>query len=131
MLAIYATASAIIAPIYTACGFTLYLNRRASLEAWDLELQLRQITRPAASRAHPQRAWRGAAGGRAGGGHAGRGPRHARRHRQTHAASPTRAKARSPAPRPATPNRRARGAKSTPCMPVPPCTAGCAKKAGT
>lgn len=51
MLAIYATANAIIAPVYTACGFTLYLNRRASLEAWDLELQLRQIARPAASRA--------------------------------------------------------------------------------
>ncbi|HEU4777914.1 MAG TPA: hypothetical protein VFS95_13925, partial [Telluria sp.] len=51
MLAIYATASAIIAPIYTACGFTLYLNRRASLEAWDLELQLRQFKRPAAERA--------------------------------------------------------------------------------
>lgn len=51
MLAIYATANAIIAPIYTACGFTLYLNRRASLEAWDLELQLRQFKRPAAERA--------------------------------------------------------------------------------
>jgi hypothetical protein len=50
MLAIYASASAVIAPVYTACGFTLYLNRRASLEAWDLELQLRQITRPAAAR---------------------------------------------------------------------------------
>ncbi|SHH04660.1 hypothetical protein [Massilia sp. CF038] len=52
MLAVYATATAIMAPIYTACGFTLYLNRRASLEAWDLELQLRQIAPPAATRAH-------------------------------------------------------------------------------
>jgi len=51
MLAIYGTANAIIAPIYTACGFTLYLNRRASLEAWDLELQLRQFKRPAAEHA--------------------------------------------------------------------------------
>lgn len=46
LLAIYAAATAIIAPIYTACCFTLYLNRRASLEAWDLEIQLRQIARP-------------------------------------------------------------------------------------
>lgn len=37
-------------PIYTACGFALYLNRRASLEAWDLEIKLRQIVRPAAAR---------------------------------------------------------------------------------
>jgi len=51
MLALFATTTAIMAPVYTACGFTLYLNRRASLEAWDLELQLRQITRPVAARA--------------------------------------------------------------------------------
>ena len=44
----YGVAVAIIAPIYTACCFTLYLNRRASLEAWDIELQLRQIRPPAA-----------------------------------------------------------------------------------
>lgn len=37
-------------PIYTACGFTLYLNRRAALEAWDIELKLRQITPPATHR---------------------------------------------------------------------------------
>ncbi len=35
--------SAIIGPIYTACCFTLYLNRRATLEAWDIELMLRQV----------------------------------------------------------------------------------------
>ncbi|HEY0062361.1 MAG TPA: hypothetical protein VGC21_09590 [Telluria sp.] len=52
MLGIYALVTAFMAPIYTACGFTLYLNRRASLEAWDLELQLRQITAPAACRGH-------------------------------------------------------------------------------
>ncbi len=44
-------ATAILAPIYTACGFTLYLNRRASLEAWDIEMQLRQIQRPASAKA--------------------------------------------------------------------------------
>ncbi|XLZ67999.1 hypothetical protein ABT364_15765 [Massilia sp. SR12] len=40
-------AGAIIGPIYTACTFTLYLNRRATLEAWDLEIVLRQLRAPA------------------------------------------------------------------------------------
>lgn len=30
-------------PIYVACGFTLYLNRRTELEAWDIELVLRNL----------------------------------------------------------------------------------------
>ncbi|MFF7707115.1 DUF4129 domain-containing protein [Pseudomonas sp. NPDC007930] len=30
-------------PIYVACGFTLYLNRRTHLEAWDVELILRAL----------------------------------------------------------------------------------------
>lgn len=30
-------------PIYVACGFTLYLNRRTALEAWDVELVLRRL----------------------------------------------------------------------------------------
>lgn len=42
----YALAGAIIGPIYVACGFALYLNRRATLEAWDIEIALRQIKRP-------------------------------------------------------------------------------------
>ncbi|MES2320219.1 MAG: hypothetical protein V4631_22305 [Pseudomonadota bacterium] len=50
-LAIYGLAEALMAPVYTASGFTLYLNRRAALEAWDLEMQLRQIKRPATPRA--------------------------------------------------------------------------------
>lgn len=36
----------IIGPIYVACCFTLYLNRRATLEAWDVELMLRQVQKP-------------------------------------------------------------------------------------
>lgn len=40
---VYAIAGGIIGPIYTACCFTLYLNRRAELEAWDIELVLRQL----------------------------------------------------------------------------------------
>ncbi|VVM51249.1 hypothetical protein PS662_00818 [Pseudomonas fluorescens] len=30
-------------PIYVACGFTLYLNRRTVLEAWDIELVFRRL----------------------------------------------------------------------------------------
>ncbi|MGY2170202.1 DUF4129 domain-containing protein [Pseudomonas gingeri] len=30
-------------PIYIACGFSLYLNRRTVLEAWDIELIFRQL----------------------------------------------------------------------------------------
>ncbi len=34
---------ALIEPLYVACGFALYLNRRSWLEGWDLELGLRRI----------------------------------------------------------------------------------------
>ncbi|MDN6858803.1 DUF4129 domain-containing protein [Pseudomonas sp. CAN2814] len=30
-------------PVYVACGFTLYLNRRTELEAWDIELIFRRL----------------------------------------------------------------------------------------
>lgn len=30
-------------PFYVACGFSLYLNRRAELEAWDLEIAFRRL----------------------------------------------------------------------------------------
>ncbi|QXI29913.1 DUF4129 domain-containing protein [Pseudomonas vanderleydeniana] len=30
-------------PVYVACGFSLYLNRRTVLEAWDIELVFRQL----------------------------------------------------------------------------------------
>ncbi|HEX8614487.1 MAG TPA: hypothetical protein VF800_24675 [Telluria sp.] len=53
-LAAFGLGTAIMAPIYTACCFTLYLNRRASMEAWDIEIKLRQMKRPAArTRAAP------------------------------------------------------------------------------
>lgn len=32
-------------PIYVSCGFSLYLNRRIALEAWDIELVLRNLRR--------------------------------------------------------------------------------------
>ncbi|NHZ64333.1 hypothetical protein [Massilia genomosp. 1] len=53
-LGAFGVATAIMAPVYTACCFTLYLNRRASMEAWDIEIKLRQMKRPAArTRAAP------------------------------------------------------------------------------
>lgn len=42
----YMLAVAVIAPVYVACSFTLYLNRRATIEAWDLSIALRQINPP-------------------------------------------------------------------------------------
>ena len=32
-----------VEPLYVACGFALYLNRRTALEAWDLELRFRRL----------------------------------------------------------------------------------------
>ena len=55
ILVIYAIASAIVGPVYIAGCFTLYLNRRASLEAWDIELKLRQIAAPATAPGRRQR----------------------------------------------------------------------------
>jgi Domain of unknown function (DUF4129) len=39
----YLTAIAVIEPLYVAAGFALYLNRRAILEGWDVELALRRL----------------------------------------------------------------------------------------
>lgn len=36
-------------PVYVACGFTLYLNRRTRLEAWDIELVFRRLRQRLAS----------------------------------------------------------------------------------
>lgn len=36
-------ALALTAPFYTACGFSLYLNRRIKLEAWDIDIAFRRI----------------------------------------------------------------------------------------
>lgn len=40
---IYALVLVFWEPIYVACGFTLYLNRRTDLEAWDIELAFRRL----------------------------------------------------------------------------------------
>ncbi|MCF5382799.1 DUF4129 domain-containing protein, partial [Pseudomonas syringae] len=39
----YALALILWEPVYVACGFTLYLNRRTVLEAWDIELIFRRL----------------------------------------------------------------------------------------
>ena len=36
-------AMTLMEPVYVACGFALYLNRRTWLEAWDLEIGFRQL----------------------------------------------------------------------------------------
>jgi hypothetical protein len=33
----------IIEPLYVACGFAMYLNRRTQLEAWDIDLAFRRL----------------------------------------------------------------------------------------
>ncbi len=39
----YIVAVSVVEPIYVAAGFSLYLNRRAILEGWDIELALRRL----------------------------------------------------------------------------------------
>ena len=41
--ACYVAAVSLIEPLYVASGFSLYLNRRAILEGWDIELALRRL----------------------------------------------------------------------------------------
>jgi hypothetical protein len=39
----YVVAVSAVEPLYVCAGFALYLNRRAILEGWDIELQLRRL----------------------------------------------------------------------------------------
>ncbi len=39
----YGLVAGLTGPLYTACGFTLYLNRRAGLEGWDIEIAFRKM----------------------------------------------------------------------------------------
>ncbi len=41
--ALFIIAYCLVEPLYVAAGFALYLNRRTSLEAWDLELRFRRL----------------------------------------------------------------------------------------
>jgi hypothetical protein len=38
----YALVVLFLEPFYVAAGFAMYLNRRAQLEAWDVEQELRR-----------------------------------------------------------------------------------------
>lgn len=38
------TVGALIAPFYVCAGFSLYINRRTQLEAWDIELEFRRAS---------------------------------------------------------------------------------------
>jgi hypothetical protein len=38
----YAIAVLFLEPFYVAAGFAMYLNRRAELEAWDIEQEFRR-----------------------------------------------------------------------------------------
>ena len=38
----YAVAVLFIEPFYVAAGFAMYLNRRAEIEAWDIEQEFRR-----------------------------------------------------------------------------------------
>ena len=42
MAVAYAIVIAFLEPFYVAAGFAMYLNRRAELEAWDVEQELRR-----------------------------------------------------------------------------------------
>ena len=42
LFAAYAAVVAFLEPFYVAAGFAMYLNRRAELEAWDVEQELRR-----------------------------------------------------------------------------------------
>lgn len=42
-LSIWYLALSLTAPFYVACGFALYLNRRITLEAWDIDIAFRRI----------------------------------------------------------------------------------------
>ncbi|HEC15104.1 MAG TPA: DUF4129 domain-containing protein [Sedimenticola sp.] len=42
---LYVVAVVLLEPLYVAAGFSLYLNRRTLLEAWDIELSFRRLAR--------------------------------------------------------------------------------------
>lgn len=43
LIGLYVLVVFLLEPFYVAAGFTLYLNRRTLLEAWDVELSFRQL----------------------------------------------------------------------------------------
>lgn len=57
---LYILAITVLEPLYVASGFTLYLNRRVELEAWDIEVDLRRHLPAEQGAAAPQAAQQGA-----------------------------------------------------------------------
>jgi hypothetical protein len=51
--AFYALVLIVWEPVYVACGFSLYLNRRTVLEAWDIELVFRRMRQRLSSASVP------------------------------------------------------------------------------
>ena len=47
--AVYVAITGLTEPLFVACSFCLYLNRRTMLEAWDIELVLRRLQRKLAA----------------------------------------------------------------------------------
>lgn len=43
LIVAFMLAETVVEPLYVASGFSLYLNRRSELEAWDIELGLRRL----------------------------------------------------------------------------------------
>lgn len=39
----YVAGAGLVAPFFVACGFALYISRRAQLEGWDIELRFKQL----------------------------------------------------------------------------------------
>lgn len=46
----YLWAASVVAPFYVAAGFVMYINRRAELEGWDIELQFKRLRQRIAQR---------------------------------------------------------------------------------
>lgn len=63
----YLLAASVIAPFYVAAGFVMYINRRAELEGWDIELQFKRLRQRVMQRDSRRRAAAANAAGTAGG----------------------------------------------------------------
>lgn len=54
-LLFYVLAASVIAPFYTAAGFSMYLSRRTRLEGWDIELSFKRLANRLKASASPSR----------------------------------------------------------------------------
>lgn len=51
---VFITGMVLVAPFYTMAGFSLYINRRIELEAWDIEIRFRHLAQQFAEREQKQ-----------------------------------------------------------------------------